>query len=749
MLIEIAREVLERQLLSMPIEFDSDNAPADILAPPVDLQRTLFLPAGTVRAQIIIRAVELRPITGSDQFKVAMRFDESSIEVLSLGKGVGLLGGGMSASASIAVRQVPGPGGQPKATFGVDLSASAVTCRFDDDSRNRLAAEIGEPNVTSIENALAAMLTTQFKKIGFQAMGLVLNLTPGKPSEDLLTVEGLPRVVWVDGETLALALRYAPEGAPAPFQPVPFLPGGPMAFGMRLSNDGFQRTVRNPAVRQLAQDMIGDRRIDQFVHDAFVERGGVGEIIEADHTKGREKLAAYFKTAEGIFELFNETPSPVGSGKLRKRIKDVPDPFSDFDVEVPELDLWLGEGRVEGRATAQGSVNGFDFTAQIRFRATPVLVQGEKLSVELHDLQIDVPDVDIDLPIWLEFASAVLVGVIAGPLAGALVGFLLSAVVSALAEALVPADLGSQVDAPTIKSPGKLPSGVSIAQVEVTPDFLAFKGSWSISIDDPRPFYPRATIVSTVDRTPFGDPSQGSAPFVCLAVFGNVMSAAEGTGEQFTFVRQTWMSTAHVALKTSAIPLPLTRFPWQIAVGYRTKEQYPAMPDPPMILVPGEMPVTATVWLPEPPFLGQTERRSFTLTVTAVDDNGFTIEVPPEAGSITLELSAHVIDALGVAWDDLHYVDVPNETVSFGDDFDEFATDCRKQEREIVIQGVPSLLDELWNPPNILVAQLQEAIRTEQPAVSRQIGTVFSSHGVQGLQVLLAPSLAGRLLKGH
>jgi hypothetical protein len=749
LLIEIARGVLERQMLSIPIELDPSGAPADILAPPASIQDSLFKPSGTVRFQLIIRTVALQPIAGSAQAIVAMTFDESSIEALSLGKSVGLLGGHMSASASIVVHQGLAPDGRANATIGVDLSASIVTLQFDPASHGRLAAVVGGAEVTSIEKALAATLATRFHLAGFQSAGLTLGLTPGIPSEDVLTVEALPSIVWVDAQTLALALRYAAEPSPAPFQPVPFLPGGPTAFGMRLSNDGFQRTVRNPAVRKLARDMLTERRIDDFVHDAFVARGGVEKITDADRADGATRLDAYLKTPGGQVELANETPAPVGGGMLRKRVRDVPDPFSDFDVEVPELDLWLGEGRVEGRAVARGAVNGFGFTAHIRFRATPVLVQGADLSIELHDLEIDRPDIDIDLPIWLKWATAVLVGVIAGPLTGALVGFLLSAVVSALAEAFIPSNLGSKVDPPKGKSLGKLPSGVLIQRLDVTPEFLAFSGSWSVSIDDPRPFYPRATIVDTVDRKPSGRPSKGSAAFVCLTIFGSVISAREGTGTRFAFVRQAWTSTARVTLQTSAIPLPLTRFPWKIAVGYRTKEQYPAMPDPPMILVPGAMPVTATVWHPEPPFLGRTERRSFTLDVSAVGDDGFAIGVPADAGCITIELSTRVIDALGTSWEDLHYVDVPNETVSFGADFQEFAAKCGKSRREIHIGSVPSLLDELWNPPNILVERVREAIRTEQPAMSREIGKAFASHGHEGLQVLLAPSLAGKVLKGH
>jgi hypothetical protein len=47
--------------------------------------------------------------------------------------------------------------------------------------------------------------------MGIQPTGLQFPFTPGAPSEDLLTVDELPGVVWVNADTLALSLRYAPQ----------------------------------------------------------------------------------------------------------------------------------------------------------------------------------------------------------------------------------------------------------------------------------------------------------------------------------------------------------------------------------------------------------------------------------------------------------------------------------------------------------------------------------------------------------
>jgi hypothetical protein len=742
--IEVSRGVIERQLLSMPIEKDPSGATADILAPPVSIQDSSFISFSTIRAQIIIRTVRLLAIVGSANATVEMSFDESSIEILSLGKSVGLLSGHISASASMAVRQASGPDQKPIAQVGADLSNSIVTFHFDPPSQARISAEIPGAPIGTIESAIGAMLTKRFRAGGFQVSGLTFDLTPGVPSEMFLTAEALPTIVWVDAQTLAVAVSYALESSPPRFQPLPFLPDGPSRFGIRLSNDGFQRTVRNPAVGKLARDVLTSRRIDAFVHDAFVARGGVAPMTDADRADGSARLDAFLLTPAGLAELAGETPSPVEGGKLRKPVK-APDPFSDFDITVPELDLWLGEGRVEGLIVGEGDVDGFGFSARIRFRATPVVIEGQGLPLELRDFEIDDPEIDVDLPIWLEWATAILVGAISSALVGALVGYFMTAIIAALVESLIPSDLGAIIPAQKL-APRKLPRGVTMGQIKVTPDSLTLLGNWSVSLEDPRPFYPRAVLVDKVDRVKDGPETSGQADFICLAIFGVVIAAREGTGERFTFIRQAWHSSVVATVQTMAIPLPLTRFPWKVAVGYRTKEQYPAMPDAPTILVPGPLAVTASTWNPEPPFLGTVERRSFTINVAAVGADTFTFQVPAESGNILLELSTHVIDATGTNYDLLHYVDVPNKTLTFGGDFDDFAAKCRKTRRVLKVGKAPSLLDELWNPPNILVERVHEAIRNEEPAVTTVIAGVFASHGIKGLQALLAPSLASRVL---
>ena len=385
-------------------------------------------------------------------------------------------------------------------------------------------------------------------------------------------------------------------------------------------------------------------------------------------------------------------------------------------------------------------MNGFGFTAHITFRATPVLVQKPSLSIEMHDLQIDDPDLDIDLPVWLEWAFGILAGVIAGPVMGAVVGFMLSSVISSLAEAFVPS-LSDYVPAPEGKPVTGLPAGVSLSTLTVVPDHLEIIGRWYTYLDDPRPYWPVVRILDKLEQTPVGRVREGVAWFSCLGELGVVADSEPGQGTEFIYLDRSWRSRVTLTLDSSAVPLPLTTFPWTIRVGYRSPEMYhfpvlgPAQP-----LVAGPLAVTAETWDPEPPLKGTIASRGFTIDVQQTDE-GFILDIPADSECVLIGVQTKVIDAAGQTWEPADIVDVPNETVTFDDDFKDFVKECAGHRREWVRVKEPSLLDQLWNPPDVYAKSIQEAIRTEQPAVIDEIDALVDTQGVEGLAGLLGPSL--------
>lgn len=749
LVIEIARQVIERQLLRMPIEFDANGMPADILAPPVPIRRSIFTPLSALRVQFIIRTVELKPVVGSSQSSLALIFDEGSIEALSFGQAtVGLLGGNISIPFALMFRAEALDPARQVARLSIDFTGTNVDFNFNDESRARLVNVVGTALADMIKKGIEDSLNAQFQGLGVQPTGQEFLFTPGVPSENMLTVDELPGVVWVEPETLALSLRYAPQTIPPPFQPVPFLPpGNASAFGMWLSNDGFQRTIGTAAIRRVARDMLSARLIDNYIQQAYAKRGGTGGITEQDRTDGNNLLNEYLETTKGLNDLANETPSPIGHGMLRKRVSPVPDPFSDFDAEIPELELWLGQDRIEGRAVARGEVNGFGFNANIRFRARPVLVQEPIVSIEMHDVEIDDPDLSISLPWWLEWSVGILAGRIAGPLIGVVVGFLLSSILSSLGEALIPSNLEDKVEPLEPEPVPNLPPGATLTQLSAIPDHIAMLGSWHIYLDDPRPFYPRVRIVDNVERAVAGEPRENTAWFSCLGVLGIAADASPETGNAFQYTYQSWRSRVTVAIDSFAVPLPFTPFPWTISIGYRSTEKYqfPIIPSTVQPLVAGPLVVTADVWHPEPPLKGSVMTQQFTINVQRETENQFTLEVPPEAGCILISVETKVIDANGVTWELSHMFDVPNETVTFGDDFHRFIQECESGRRVWQLVKEPSLLERLWNPPNVYARAAQAAIRTEQPAVTLEIGSILEAYGhEEAYNLLLAPSLIRR-----
>jgi hypothetical protein len=744
LVVEASRGSLEKTIFTLPFDLDGSGKPTDILAPPKAIRRTLYTPQSTIRVQIIIEKLQLQAVPGSSQCSLNLNFDESSVEVLSANQSEGLLGGTISIPFALGFAAASVPGGSQIAQLVADFSNTQVGFSFDDSSKARLVAKVGSAMESVAETAIIEALTALFSSFGVQPFGLNFNLNPGMASENLLTVDALPTVVWLDAETVALSLEYAPE--PTPFQPVLFLPGGdPAAFGLRMSNDGFQRTVRNPAVRKLAHDMLSDRLLDGFVQQVYTGRGGTGGATDQDRAEGQQRLDNYLKTPQGLADIANETPAPTGNGKLRKHIAHVPDPFSDFDVEIPNLDLWLGVDRIEGSGRATGVINGFGFTADVRFRARPVLITTPQLAIEMQDLQIDDPQISIDLPPLLNASLGILVAVIAGPVFGAIVAFLLSSIISTLVEAIIPSNLGSKVPLPGPQPVTSLPRGVDLISLTVVPDYLQILGEWYVFIRDPRPFWPTISIVDTVSVKQVAHPTPGTAWFGCLGALGVIMDSVPGSGSPFEYMHRSWQSLVTASLQTNDVPLPLTRFPCTIAIGYHSPEEYhsPVISVPAQPLVPGSLTVTSDVWRPEPPLRGQVVSETFTIDVAQIAEDSFTLSIPL-LGCILIGLETKSIDAEGTAWDTSVQIDVVNETVLFGLDFDDFTKKCASHHRDYARYKTPSIFDKVWVPPDVYKHFVQEAIRTEQPGVTFAINSLIEAGGQKALQLMLAPSQSRR-----
>src|SRR5918993_2221238 len=83
--IAIARRALERRVHGLTVQVD-DAAGPDILAPPFPVRRSTATSFGIVRIQLIVRSVVLQSVVGSAQSKLALTFDEGSVEFLSAGE---------------------------------------------------------------------------------------------------------------------------------------------------------------------------------------------------------------------------------------------------------------------------------------------------------------------------------------------------------------------------------------------------------------------------------------------------------------------------------------------------------------------------------------------------------------------------------------------------------------------------------------------------------------------------------------
>src|SRR5262245_23087367 len=126
LIIEVARRAVERRLLGIPIEFDQDGKPADILAPPAPIRHTTLTPFGTVRIQLIVGSVSLGAVAGSAQSMLTLGFDEGSIEALSLGQAAGLLAGQVSIRFSLITRSATAAANKQIAELCADFTLTNV-----------------------------------------------------------------------------------------------------------------------------------------------------------------------------------------------------------------------------------------------------------------------------------------------------------------------------------------------------------------------------------------------------------------------------------------------------------------------------------------------------------------------------------------------------------------------------------------------------------------------------------------------
>lgn len=737
--VEVTRTVIQNLIYAMPLEKDASGNVLDIFDPPFSIQRTTLGPLSSVSFELIVETLTVQAVVGSPQATVSMHFDNSSIEILATGDTVGLLSGDISLTATLAFQPDPS---LPKVVFGIDFTNAAPTLTLDPASRAKLVSAVGSL-ADAIIDVVTAAATAALSDAGFVSSGFELGMTPGVASEDMLTVTAIPVVVWVDAETLAITAEYDP--APTGFSPVAsFLEKDPIAIGLELSPDGFQRVVRNPAVRALAQDSLSDRLVPQFAQDAYVKRGGTGGVSPADTANGQTAFAAYLKTTDGQKALANETPAPVGSGFLLHHVTGVPDPFSDFDVHVYYVDLWLGDGRIAGQAKANGNVNGFKFDATIDMWCTPVITG--KSTVEFQDFSIGEPDISIDLPTWLKWATVLLGGYIGTPIAGIVAPYLLAAVLSQLADSLVPTgSLGGSPSKP--QSLGALPKGLEFDTITVTTEYLLLSGIWYVEIDDPKGFYPRVSLVPTVSRTAAGPLPDGFVSANCLGGLGIVLAGPLDPNlppgpNTFAYTGSAWTSTVTFTVTADAIPLPLTYFAWTVQFGYLDPEDYglPVDPSATYPLVIGVLDVNTTVWHPVPPMEGSTEAKSLAIAVTSSGEGSYTLSFPVEAACLWVSAATKVIDATGVHWDITAIADVFNETILMGSDFIAFKDKCGAKRRTVHFTNVTTVLDTLWNPGPIISGNLQTAIRNRDSGVGSQIGELVKAGGEEALRVLLSPS---------
>ncbi|MDQ3885781.1 MAG: hypothetical protein M3308_01885, partial [Actinomycetota bacterium] len=412
-----------------------------------------------------------------------------------------------------------------------------------------------------------------------------------------------------------------------------------------------------------------------------------------------------------------------------------------FDTETYHIDIRLADGHLTGESKVRGVVNGFGFDATSTFTARPVIQNNR---VQLADVHINDPSVDIDLPWYLEWATGILVGVLGGPVLGVLSVVLLNILADALGQGLIPQEeLDKKRD--QLKAAGQnlpVPANLYFGKVTVTPTRLDADGSWFVRIDDPAQFVQGLRINAGQKREKANIFLEQPHEFwvSCMAILGTVVISPPGEGSRFEYSHDGWSTVLTLTPQPINLPLPLTYHQWTIHVGYREPTHYrlPNLGLTPYPLAAGPLTVTSDVWLPQPVFNGTVVNRTVALVVSG-DSSAWRLAIPPDAANMLIQVEVTAVDALGQQWQAETVVDVANETVKFDADFEAFQKYCAGKRKTLVFGREPEAIDPLWNPPDAFFDRIQHAARTNDPYLLANVADTVQEHGLAQLVALLNP----------
>jgi hypothetical protein len=680
--IEIARGLIEDEIRSTALPPDGDT-----LAPPFTMSRNVTIFNQSVPIQFIVRAVHLRAGPGDTGLTVRFGFTDGSIESSWLAQGN--LAGFFEVASQFRFAYSTATNLD---SLGIELGTATVPgFSFDSDSRSLLSAHLPANAVSTVEDEIRKQLQEQFRLLPRLEIGSLAFRRAFGDSDRLLSLATVPRVRWIDGDTLGIfgMHRAGVEGNPSLKQASDLTGAVRREMAVLLSPDGFRLTFARDAVLSYVRDELAAPIRATFLAEERAKNGNTGEATPAENAAADERVRAHFELPENRALVLASTPPPFGTGSLHLDVK-MPNPFSNVGGSLKHLDVSLGQGTIDNFAFVTAEVFYGTIKVGQRQHSAPKIDYGRLM---LDKLKKDEPEVETPANLLCVLAAAVIPGPLLGYGIAVVYTYIAAAIVEAIAAHLLGRVLMEKESTPVGGIPDPLGGQVQWRDVAVAPTGLLLRGQRLGGVVDPVAFRPRVEIETSTKNDPISGEfyiAHGTADRLTGVV------CVPATHTTFTFSRQLRDQVHRVGLVDRDTPRPLRVIGWSVEVGHKSDNRdvlwdpivFPpirefqalaSLPYPP--LVEGELIVASDVWDPEPPLAGAIVHREALTIAVAREGTGFVLKTRSDDLCYWLRLRALVVDAGGSMWFPVALLPVQGKVVTPGRDALDFIKSCDDQLR--------------------------------------------------------------------
>lgn len=706
LIIEVALNAIERELLNTPIATGPSGPPNDTLVPPFWFIRNIPLTGYTGILSLKVTKLNLQSHPRSSIFTLNLSFEEASLE--APGISISMLAGHGYVTAPLYFTKPTSKNGLtlPISNLVMDFTHANSTLRLNQESSDRLNNEVGLDLAEDILNALSTALTGLFKLQGMVDLNFSFSVDTSQNSTDMMILTAAPQVRWIDKETLAI-FGYHRQGAntgnaswkndsdlqPAPYPSFPWYP-----IAVLVSTSSFQLLVACPAIRGAARDHVSGRYRNAWIDEERALNNNQGDATDAEIASADSRLTQYLNSPLGQVEINGAVPGPCGYGQIDQRIK-LPNPFPDTTGFIHWLSMELDNGKVIVNAKAHAQVFCGSVSVEVPMSFKPFI--GHNNTIQPGPITKGKPNSNVQTDVICKVAIATLSTFLVGPFIGSIFTILAVAVAERLAEGLV----NSKILKQNLPSPGSesdmpaLPTAIRLREINIGTSGLTILGVWEGMVIDPHKFNPSVRLYWKSSHT------RSSS---VLTIPGSFEANCGGEPSTFRFTSFAWDTTIVYNIEAIDVPHPIHYEGWWLwhdGIVHR--------------LVSGTLKFPGRVIIPKPPNKETIQSRDeIVVRVVGSDDQGFSLIFRAEDVNVPFQVTARVVDGSGRLWLlGTNQQKTQGLTFKIDKEYSKFAEDCARNligvgDRFELVQDVP-VWDQVTSVEQVIQDRMRRAVHNQ------------------------------------